>query len=296
MRYAPCSSRRLARAFAPFTLAGTLVLALPAAASIDSGGWNPVVSERLIKLPADYLKKAVDHDFAKSALAAAIEDNRELTRLKTMTLRDLQSAIDEADGELRVELRHQFLAEKRAYLELVAQMQDMRRRQAETKIRLYGKMLAKLGREAAALTPQHAALIAKQESAQQRFQSSINAVDMKLFGSAAVSQSNYSREYANNLAAIERLVSAIETHPMNRGAEIDGTPVTKQDYLRQIVAESEADLALLDQEETVLGYMAKLIALDAMALSDAVVAEEVAGRPAPEPASVTSAIDFFVTR
>ena len=64
------------------------------------------------------------------------------------------------------------------------------------------------------------------------------------------------------------------------------------------IAKAEADVALLDQEETVLGYMAKLIALDAMALSDAVVADELAPGAAPvaHGASVNAAIDLFVTR
>lgn len=286
------------RTLAPLLLAGTMLVSVPVAASVDGDGWNPVVSERLIKLPANYLKKAVDHDFSKSALAAAIADNRELTKLKTLTLRDLQSAIDGAEGELRIELRHQFLAEKRAYLELVARTQDLRRRQADTKIRLYGKMLNKLGRDKAAMTPQRAALIEKQQAAQKRFQSSIDSVDMKLFGNAAMTESKYSQEYAKNLASIERLVAAIESHPMNQRPEIDGQAVSKQDYLRQIMAEAESDIALLDQEETVLGYMAKLIALDAMALSDSVVAADIdAGGTAPaEAASVNAAIDFFVTR
>ncbi|MDD9907253.1 MAG: hypothetical protein OXT06_27055 [Rhodospirillaceae bacterium] len=283
---------------APMFLAGTIIVSAPSWAAVENDSWNPVVSERLIKLPANYLKKAVDHDFSKSALAAAIADNRELTKLKTLTLQDLQSAIEGAEGELRIELRHQFLAEKRAYLELVARTQDLRRRQADTKIKLYGRMLDKLGAKAAAMTPQHAALVEKQKAAQKRFQSSIGAVDMKLFGNAAMTESKYSQEYAKNVASIERLVAAIESHPMNRRAEIDGQAVSKQDYLRQIITEAEADVALLDQEETVLGYMAKLIALDAMALSDAVVADELAPgeAPAAQGASVNAAIDFFVTR
>ena len=283
---------------APIFLAGTMTVSVPSWAAVENDGWNPVVSERLIKLPANYLKKAVDHDFSKSALAAAIADNRELTKLKTLTLRDLQSAIEGAEGELRIELRHQFLAEKRAYLELVARTQDLRRRQADTKIKLYSRMLDKLGAKTAAMTPQRAALVEKQKAAQKRFQSSIGAVDMKLFGNAAMTQSKYSQEYAKNVASIERLVAAIESHPMNRRAEIDGQAVSKQDYLRQIITKAEADVALLNQEETVLGYMAKLIALDAMALSDAVVADELAPGAAPvaQGASVNAAIDLFVTR
>ncbi len=285
---------------APLILAAMLVLAYPAnpvgAAGVDrdAESWNPVVSERLIKLPANYLKKAVDHDFAKSALALAIQDNKELTRLKIMTLGDLQSASEAAEGDLRIELRHQFLAEKRAYLELVARTQDLRRRQAGTKIKLYGKMLDRLGRNNAAMTPQRAALVEKQQAAQKRFESTIGRVDLKLFGRGGAKESKYSREYAANMAAIERLVAAVSAHPMNKRAEIDGKAVSKPDYLRQIITEAEADLALLDQEETVLGYMAKLIALDATALSDAVIADVPVAET--DSARAASAIEFFVTR
>ena len=93
-----------------------LVLAAgaPAMASTDAAGWTPVASERLIKLPGSYLKKAVENDFAGSGLAAEIRNVEGLMALKSETLADLQGAIEQAaqdpsGGDLEIELQHQFL-------------------------------------------------------------------------------------------------------------------------------------------------------------------------------------------
>ncbi|MDA1101909.1 MAG: hypothetical protein O2967_23380, partial [Proteobacteria bacterium] len=68
----------LAPALAPaLVLTLALIIAAPSLAAVktaDLPGWQPVASEKLIKLPANYLKKSLDHDFAQSSLAAAIQD------------------------------------------------------------------------------------------------------------------------------------------------------------------------------------------------------------------------------
>ena len=53
---------------------------------------------------------------------------------------------------------------------------------------------------------------------------------------------------------------------------------------------------LLDQEENILGYMAKLVALDATALSEQVMESELAEADVPEATGVTEAVGFFVSR
>ncbi len=280
-------------------VAGIIATAMPslAAAEIDRATWRPEASERLIKLPGAYLKKAIDHDFAGSELAAALGDVETDINLKNQTLSDLQAATDQANGELRTELQHQFLAEKREYLRLVGERQDLVRRQLNTKIRVYERLLKKLDREGAGMTPAREALQENQKKARERFESSVANVDMQLFGGSAASESKYAREYAKNLMAIATLVQAIKEHPMNTQTEIDGQPVSKQDYLRQLISESESELAVIDQEETILGYMAKLIGLDATALSEEVVEANVTDDDlSSETANITSAVDFFITR
>ncbi len=273
-----------------------LALAAPSSAGTDpgQGSWNPVASEKLIKLPGSYLKKAIENDFSNSGLAAVLREVEISMGLKAQTLADLQGAIDQADGELKVDLQHQFLAEKREYLELVGQHQDLRREQMTTKMRLYERLLGKLSQDDAAMTPARRALVEKQDEARRRFENSISKVDMKLFSTPMISESKYAADYAKNVVAVERLIQAIQAHPMNAQSEINGRAVTKQEFLRQAVADTQAELAIVDQEETILGYMAKLIALDALALTEAVA--DVDGEPEDEdqPVGLAAAVDYFI--
>lgn len=277
-------------------LAGTEVAS---ATRGDTGAtWDPVASERLIKLPGTYLKRAIDNDFAGSRLAAEIREVESFINLKTETLTDLQNASEQAEGDLRIELQHQFLFEKREFLELVGRHQDLRRQQMTTKRRLFQRLIKKLEREEGANTPESQALVEKQEAARRRMEASISQVDLKIFDSPMTSQSRYAQEYAKNVVAIERLLQAINAHPMNAGSEIDGRPVTKKQYLRQLMAEAEAELQIIDQEETVLGYMAKLVALDALALNDLLAepSETENASSEDEPSGLASAVDYFITQ
>lgn len=291
-----------APSFRSALLAGAVgfgLLTTPAAGAVlddDSAAWTPASSERLIKLPTNYLKKAINQDFAKSSLAAALGDTREKLKLKVGTLEDLREAIHRSDGDLKIELNHQFLAEKRAYLELVAQHQTLRRKQAEAKIRLYERLLGKMKRSEQQQTPQRVALIEKQDQARARFESSLARVDTKLFRSTLTSESRYAQQYAKNVAAIEKLVHAVNAHPMNLGSE-QGGALTKNDFIHQLITENESDLAVLDQERTVLGYMAKLISLDALALTEAVDSGNLNQAPTdPQESGLTIAVDYFVTQ
>lgn len=268
-----------------------------ARAPADDATWSPRTSERLIKLPANFLKKAIEQDYAKSSLAAAVRDTEENMALKVKTLEDLRGAMEQAEGDLRIELRHQFLAEKRAYLDLVADHQSLRRKHAQTKIRVYEKLLGKIKRNNSALTPQRAALIDKQEAARDRLENTIAKVDAKLFRSSLMTESKYAREYAKNVAAIEQLLQAVNAHPMNEQPNLHGTIMSREEFVRQLIGANEATIAVLDQEQSILGYMAKLVALDAMALSEAVDGEEFVGSEAETAeTSVTDAVEYFVSR
>lgn len=277
-----------------------VTLAVPAASArtiTDDANWAPRASEKLIKLPSNFLKKAIDRDYAKSSLAAAINDARDRMKLKVRTLGELREAVERAEGDLKIELRHQFLGEKRAYLDLVDEHQTLRRRHAATRIRIYENLLSKIKRKKGGLTPQRIALIEKQKAAQNRFKASIAKVDAKLFRSSMTSESKYAREYAKNVAAIEQLVQAINAHPMNEQPDLDKAGMTREDFVRQLISNNEATLAVLDQEQSILGFMAKLVALDALALSEAVTgAGSVGTETQAAEAGITDAVDYFVTR
>lgn len=285
-------------ALCALTAAWGLGLAGPALAATEAApNWAPASSERLIKLPGSYLKKAVDRDFAKSGLAQALQEAETALRLKHQSLQDIQAAMERADGQVRVDLRHRFLAEKRAYLDLVARQQQLRRKRARTKIRLYERLMRKLGFKRSAMTPQKVALVQKQQAALQRLNATSTRVDTKLFRSSMGKESKYAAAYAVNLAAIERLNAAIKAHPMNDEAKFDTAGMTKEDHLRGLVAATEAELANLDQEAGILGLMAKLVSLDALALSDDVAGDSADGDEDGAPnQGLTRAVDLFVTR
>lgn len=293
------SAERPAGLLAAAALALAIVAAAPTSAAAEK--WAPVASEKLMQLPGDFLRKAVDNDFARSGLAQELVSLDEQVVLKRSTLADLQRAIERTDdADIRLDLQHQFLNEKRNYIELMRENQEIRRRRAATKVKLYERLLGNLNRERRATTPEKAAFIAKQTAARERFRASVSQVDEQFLTSAAASQSRYAREYAQNLNAVQELVAAINAHPMNAAPAIDGQPVTRAEYLRQLVAENQGDLAIIDQERAILGHMAKLVSLDALALSEGIAGEVYAeidiDDTAEGPNRVTSAVEFFTTQ
>ena len=296
-----CAAVALALALAATSIGTSIgsggALARTSGANTASGNpsWRPEVSERLVKLPATYLKKSFDRDFAKSDLGLAIEGLDDDIGFKSKTLGDLNGAIGKADGEVRTELRHQFLAEKRAYLELVAKKHALRRKHVAAKKRVLERLMVRIARNEAAMTPARQKLVHTQVAARQRFEATVSAVDVKLLATSAAPDSRYSREYGTNLTAMETLMRAIDDHPMNAQPVIDGQMVTNGDYVRQMIADTDAEIALIQQEETILGYMAKLVALDATALSEHVGDPDRIDSDVPEKTdSITSAINFFV--
>ncbi len=283
----------------------TLVLAtgfllsaeVPAAAT---GSWAPLASERLLRLPGDSLAKAVENDYAKSGLAQELVGVEEEIAFKQMTLEDLQQAVERADeGEMRVDLQYSFLEAKRDYLRLVQEHQALRKRRAEIKVRLYEGLMERLGRQQRAKTPEQIAFVDRQKQARERMERSATAVDSTLLAATAVETSRYSLEYRRNLSAIKELMAAIQEHPMNRAPSIDGRPVSRDEYLRQLLAEAQGDLAIVEQESLILGHMAKLVSLDALALAEGIAEVETesglstAPSPARQPSEIVS---IFTTR
>jgi hypothetical protein len=257
--------------------------------------WSPTSSERLVKLPPSYLKKSLDRDLAESQLGTAIKNNNENIGHKGNTLSDLQRAIETSEGEMRLELRHQFLAEKRAFLDLVEHQIDLDRKQAKTRLRLYDRMLKDFGSKKANKSASVKQLVEKQVLARDRFKSSLAQVDLKVFETASFSQSRYAVKHGKNVQAIEKLLNHIKQHNMNQSLTADGVEMTKEEFIRHMATDAEVQLALADQDDTILGYMAKLVALDAMALSEETMDADDADSPFPGTRSPAQDAPFFMT-
>lgn len=256
--------------------------------------WRPQVSERLVKLPANYLKKSLDRDFARSPLGQAIRDLEKEAALKAQTLSDLQKAIEQSEGDVQVELKHQLLAEKHAYIELMADKQELHKKQVKTRQKVLERLLAKLNRKSGGLSEQRRQLVKKQDDARRRFSGSASQVDMALFADTTAPQTKYAKGYSKNLQAIQALMAAIKSHPMNAETTLDGEAVTKPEYVRRMIADSEAEVALIEQEGEILGYMAKIVALDAMVLSEEIADSDLADSDVTEATDLTSVVNIFI--
>ncbi len=283
----------------PIFVAAALTFSVMALAGTDtlaaSPAWNPSVTEKLVKLPQEYLKKSLDRDFRRSPLADAIQNTEEEISLKLQTLGDLRNAAEQADDELRTELRHQLLAEKRQYLNLVKSRQDLKRKHLEKRRRVYKRILGKVLRKKQNETPEQVELVKQQQSAHARFQRTVEAVDMKVFATTVAPQSRYATDYAKNLSAANALLKAISSHPANT-RQADTSPADKADYLRRLVADTDAELALVQQEQEIVGYMAKLVSLNAIALSEEIAedAEEDVAEYEQDASPITSALNYFI--
>ncbi len=289
----PTRKLTLALAFTSALVVGVVASQTANATSNSNPTWRPQSSERLVKLPASYLKKSLEHDFKQSELGLALQNTDQNIGLKAKTLNDLQSAVGQSHGEVQDELRHQFLSEKRDYIQLMSQRNELKRKHLITKKRVFNSMLDKVA-EGKNISPVQQELVDKQDAALARFESSFDKVDMRLFKNSMASDSKYGQKHHENMSAMEKLMSRIQSHKMNAQAEDDGRPVTHEEQLRRMAANAEAELALLDQEEGILGYMAKLVALDAMALAEDSLDAELSDSDTPGSQGPAGAVTFFM--
>ncbi|MCW9035536.1 MAG: hypothetical protein OQJ97_15055 [Rhodospirillales bacterium] len=283
----------LALAFTSALVVGVTASQIASAATNGNPSWRPQSSERLVKLPASYLKKSIDHDFKQSELGLALQNTDENIGLKAKTLNDLQSAVGQSQGEVQDELRHQFLGEKRDYIQLMSQRNELKRKHLVTKRRLFETMLEKVA-DSKNVSPVRQELMDKQDEAMQRFESSFDKVDMRLFKNGMAADSKYGQKHHENVSAIEKLMSRIQGHRMNSIPEDDGRPLTHEEQLRRMASNVQAEIALLDQEEGILGYMAKLVALDAMALAEESLDAELSDSDTPGSQGPAGAVSFFM--
>jgi hypothetical protein len=81
---------------------------------------------------------------------------------------------------------------------------------------------------------------------------------------------------------------------MNQSDKFNGEVVNRDEYIRGLISKTESELAIIDQEETILGYMAKLVSLDAMALSEESLNAEIADGDIPPSKSAASSVNLFI--
>ena len=277
-------------------LAALLIGAGPVPAIAAAPEWNPVSSEKLIRMPGNFLEKAMERSLATSPLGMELGSLNDQLHAQSGTLRELQEAVRSTD-EPSVELQHQFLEAKSQYLDVLEAQQGLRRRALEKRIKVYREAADRLRRDArAAHEPVARELVERQQEARARMEASAQRVDETMALIAREHDGDYAEDYRRNVAEIERLKAAIDGHEMHEGPRIDGETVTREAYLRHLIVQAEAEVGLLSQEETILGYMARLVALDARALETEITLSvaDANGSTLPTTPRAADVTDFFV--
>ena len=248
---------------------GVMLLNNHSMAATNSSARQPQISEKILMLPSKHLENAVERDFASSPLASDMQTLDEDIQSKVSTIGKLQENQHLYEGAESLEVTHQIIAGKRDYLEMMSGQLDLKRQQLETKRNLYQRLMRQ-ARASSIQSPQveqhHLAI----DAARVRSGAVETQLRDELFFSTNLEESKFGSEYAENRAAIEQLRSAISNHPANQQIAINGEPVTKAEELNGLMLGVEVELALLSMEEEVIGYMAKLLSLDAMAFAEKV--------------------------
>ena len=246
-------------------LAATSLSSLPAMA--NQTGWSPSISEKILMLPSEHLETAIEQDFDRSPLANELGGLENDISLQINFLSQIQNDLDLYEGEQRLEARHQLIAGKRDYIEMMGTQIDLKKKRLAVKLDIYERLMRK-ARQGAAANSQSASFDAARSAVVNRINSVDSTLREDLFTNTMMPETEFSKAYADNQAAISQLVEAINTHPSQQTiSTIDGNPISREEELRLTILDIQSQMAILDMEDEVLGHMAKLVALDAKAFS-----------------------------
>jgi hypothetical protein len=233
----------------------------------EGRNWDPVASDKLIKLPANIIEKRIQQDFEASPMALHIVELEQHMQDKLSQLKSLRELMADSEGEDLINQRFELVQQKSEYLDLMQEAQGLRQKALAKKQELYQTVLGKLRNKNGRISQGEVYLLQqKQAEARQRMQKVLAQVDNGLMHSGLDQRSPYADEFALNLAKVEDLKNAISKHKANASPTLGNVEVTSEEYVRQLLMQASTEQSLLDQEALMFSYMAKLVALDAQSL------------------------------
>jgi hypothetical protein len=233
----------------------------------DGRNWDPVASDKLIKLPANIIEKRIQQDFEASPMALHLVELEQHMQDKLSQLKSLGELIADSEGEDLINQRFELVQQKSEYLDLMQEAQGLRQNALTKKQNLYETVLGKLRNKNGRISKDEVyQLKQKQAQARERMQNVMAQVDSSLMHKGLDQRSPYADEFAANLAKVEALKNAISEHKANASPTLGDVEVTSEEYVRQLLMQASTEQSLLDQEALMFSYMAKLVALDAQSL------------------------------
>ena len=233
--------------------------------------WRPQLSEKILLLPPKHMNDAIEQDFSKSGLAQNMTSVETLLSDQVSAIDQLKQNLSRYNGQEQIEARHQIIVGKKTYIELLGQQIDLKRERLHTKLGLLKRLDRNLSRDTA--QQKTASDVAQlQADAKKRIEGISSKLREQIALEPFTKETNFSKAFDKNMVAISALKDAIANHRMQSRLGLD-SGATKADMLRQLMLDTEADLALIEIETELLGHMAHLLSLDAMALAEDVAAQ-----------------------
>ena len=233
--------------------------------------WRPQLSEKILLLPPKHMNDAIEQDFSKSGLAQNMTSVETQLSDQVSTIDQLKQNLSRYDEQEQIEARHQIIVGKKTYIELLGQQINLKRERLHTKLGLLKRLDRNLSRDTA--QQMAASDVAQlQSDAKSRIEGVSNKLREQIALEPLTKETNFSKAFDKNMAAISALKDAIANHRMQNRLGLD-SGTTKADMLRQLILDTEADLALIEIETELLGHMAHLLSLDAMELAEDVAAQ-----------------------
>ena len=233
--------------------------------------WRPQLSEKILLLPPKHINDAIEQDFSKSGLAQNMTSVETQLSDQVIAIDQLKQNLSRYDEQEQIEARHQIIVGKKNYIELLGKQIDLKSKRLHTKLGLLKRLDRNLSRDTA---QQKATSGVAQLQADAK--SRIEGISSKLREQIALEplakETNFSKAFDKNMAAISALKNAIANHRMQTWIGLD-SGTNKAEILRQLMLDTEADLALVEIEIELLGHMAHLLSLDAMALAEDVASQ-----------------------
>jgi len=185
---------------------------------------------------------------------------------KVSSINELKKNLSTYNQEEKIEARHQIIVGKKSYIELLGKQIDLKQSRLNTKLALLKRLDRRL-LNGKAQKNFGSSIIQLQEDAKSRIESISTKLRQQIAREPLTKETDFSKAFDKNMAAISSLKTAIANHRMQSQLGLEAS-TNKADILRQLMLDVEADLALVKIETELLGHMAQLLSLDAMALAE----------------------------
>ncbi len=248
------------------TFTGLSILGSQTALSQNGSHWQPQLSEKILMLPPKHLNEVIETDFGKSGLANHMTNIESEISEQVSMINELASNIDNYENAELIEARHQVIVGKKNYIELLGEQNLLKQQRIKTKLNLLANLENAVTRNFHK-TENQSEISELQNELKSRSSEVAAKLTQELSLETLQDESKFSKAFNKKMTAISALKDAIASHRMQSQSGIDAN-LSKAEIIREMKLNTEAELALVDIENELLGHMAHLLSLDAMALAE----------------------------